>query len=157
MLEVISAPRKTLSKYTPKIISFSIAPDKIREVIGTGGKNINKIIDATNVKIDIEDSGFVTIASCDADMIEKAKSMIQNIVLDIEAGMIIDGTVVKISDFGAFVSLTPTKDGLIHLSKLSDKRVEKVEDVLKVDDNVKVEILKVDNRGKIDLKLVQKM
>ena len=157
MLEVISAPRKTLSKYAPKIISFSIAPDKIREVIGTGGKNINKIIDATNVKIDIEDSGFVTIASCDADMIEKAKSMIQNIVLDIEAGMIIDGTVVKISDFGAFVSLTPTKDGLIHISKLSDKRVEKVEDVLKVCDNVKVEILKVDNRGKIDLKLVQKM
>lgn len=157
MLEVISAPRKTLSKYAPKIISFSIAPDKIREVIGTGGKNINKIIDATNVKIDIEDSGFVTIASCDADMIDKAKSMIQNIVLDIEAGMIIDGTVVKISDFGAFVSLTPTKDGLIHISKLSDKRVEKVEDVVKVGDNVKVEILKVDNRGKIDLKLVQKM
>ncbi len=157
MLEVISEPRKSLSKYAPKIISFNIDPDKIREVIGTGGKNINKIIDATGVKIDIEDNGFVTIASCDGDMIEKAKNMIQNIVLDIEAGMILVGTVVKISDFGAFVSLTPTKDGLIHISKLSDKRVEKVEDVVKVGDNVKVEVLKVDNRGRIDLKLIQKM
>ncbi len=157
MLEVISEPRKTLSKYAPKIVSFNIDPDKIREVIGTGGKNINKIIDATNVKIDIEDNGFVTIASCDGDMIEKAKRMIQNIVLDIDAGMILDGTVVKISDFGAFVSLTPTKDGLIHISKLSDKRVEKVEDVVKVGDIVKVEVLKVDNRGRIDLKLMQKL
>lgn len=157
MLEVIPAPRKTLSNYAPKIVSFNIDPDKIREVIGTGGKNINKIIDATNVKIDIEDSGFVTIASCDADMIEKAKNMIQNIVLEIEAGMTLDGTVVKISDFGAFVSLTPTKDGLIHISKLSDKRVEKVEDILKIGDNVKVEVLKVDNRGRIDLKLIQKI
>jgi len=157
MLETIPEPRKTLSKYAPKIISFNIDPDKIREVIGTGGKNINKIIEATNVKIDIEDSGFVTIASCDTEMMEKAKHMIENIILDIASGMILDGTVVKISDFGAFVALTPSKDGLIHISKLSDKRVEKVEDIVKVGDNVKVEVLKVDNRGRIDLKLIQKI
>lgn len=157
MLATIAEPRKTISAYAPKIISFNINPDKIREVIGSGGKNINKIIDATNVKIDIEDDGFVTIASCDMDMIQKAKQMIDGIVLEIEAGMILEGTVVKLSDFGAFVSLTPTKDGLIHISKLSDKRVEKVEDVVNVGDRVKVEVLKVDNRGRVDLKLVSKL
>lgn len=157
MLATIAEPRKTISAYAPKIISFNINPDKIREVIGSGGKNINKIIDATNVKIDIEDDGFVTIASCDMDMIQKAKQMIDGIVLEIEAGMTLEGTVVKLSDFGAFVSLTPTKDGLIHISKLSDKRVEKVEDVVNVGDRVKVEVLKVDNRGRVDLKLVSKL
>ncbi len=157
MLQVISCPRQELSPYAPKIISFNIDPDKIKDVIGSGGKNINKIIEETNVKIDIEDDGFVTIAGKDSNMLNRAKEIIDNIVMEITVGLILVGKVVKTSDFGAFVSLSPTKEGLIHISKLSDKHVEKTEGVVNVGDKVKVEVIKVDNRGRIDLRLIQKL
>ena len=157
MAEAIKAPRKKLSKYAPKIISFDIDPDKIREVIGTGGKVINKIIDETGVKIDISDEGHVYIATSDEAMAEKAKQIILNIVTDPAPGMKYTGKVVKIADFGAFVELAPGKDGMIHISKLSSKRVEKVEDVVKEGDIVQVEVIKIDNKGRIDLKLIKKL
>ena len=157
MLETINAPREELSPYAPKIISFNIDPDKIKDVIGSGGKNINKIIDETNVKIDIEDDGFVTICGMDTNNLQRAKSIIESIVMEVEIGNILNGVVVRTSDFGAFVSLSPIKEGLIHISKLSDKHIDKTEDVVKVGDKVKVEVIKVDNRGRIDLKFIEKI
>ena len=156
MLAVIDKPRAELSKYAPKIISFSINPDKIKDVIGSGGKMINKIIEETGVKIDITDEGLVYIATPDSKMAEKAKQIILNIAEDLEVGKIYSGKVVKIMNFGAFVEIAPGKDGMIHISKLSNKRVEKVEDVVKVDDEVEVEVLKIDDKGRVDFKLVSK-
>ncbi len=156
MLAVIDKPRAELSKYAPKIISFSINPDKIKDVIGSGGKMINKIIEETGVKIDITDEGLVYIATPDSEMAEKAKQIILNIAEDLEVGKIYSGNVVKIMNFGAFVEIAPGKDGMIHISKLSNKRVEKVEDVVKVGDEVEVEVLKIDDKGRVDFKLVSK-
>ena len=156
MLKAIDKPRAELSKYAPKIISFSINPDKIKDVIGSGGKMINKIIEETGVKIDITDEGLVYIATPDSEMAEKAKQIILNIAEDLEVGKIYSGNVVKIMNFGAFVEIAPGKDGLIHISKLSNKRVEKVEDVVKVGDEVEVEVLKIDDKGRVDFKLVSK-
>ncbi len=156
MLAVIDKPRAELSKYAPKIISFSINPDKIKDVIGSGGKMINKIIEETGVKIDITDEGLVYIATPDSEMAEKAKQIILNIAEDLEVGKIYSGKVVKIMNFGAFVEIAPGKDGMIHISKLSNKRVEKVEDVVKVGDEVEVEVLKIDDKGRVDFKLVSK-
>ena len=157
MLEVLPEPRKELSKFAPKIISFNIDPDKIREVIGSGGKVINKIIEDTGVKIDISDEGTVFIAGIDAEQSEKAKSIIMAIAKDPEAGDEFEGPVVRILDFGAFVELAPGKDGMIHISKLSKERVEKVTDVVNVGDKVKVKVIKVDEKGRIDLKLIKKI
>ena len=157
MLEVLPEPRKELSKFAPKIISFNIDPDKIREVIGSGGKVINKIIEDTGVKIDISDEGTVFIAGIDAEQSEKAKSIIMAIAKDPEAGDEFEGPVVRILDFGAFVELAPGKDGMIHISKLAKERVEKVTDVVNVGDKVKVKVIKVDEKGRIDLKLVKKL
>ncbi len=156
MTDVLSKPRPQLSKYAPKIESFNIDPDKIREVIGSGGKVINKIIDDTGVKIDINDDGLVLIASSDIDMIEKAKKMILSIAKDPEVGDEFTGEVVRILQFGAFVEIAPGKDGMIHISKLSKERVEKVEDVVNIGDNVKVKVIKIDDKGRIDLKLIEK-
>ncbi|MCI6542762.1 MAG: polyribonucleotide nucleotidyltransferase [Firmicutes bacterium] len=156
MLSVIDKPRPELSKYAPKIITFSINPDTIKDVIGSGGKTINKIIEETGVKIDITDEGQVFIATPDSDMAEKAKNIILGIVEELEVGKIYSGKVVKIMQFGAFVEIAPGKDGMIHISKLSSKRVEKVEDVVKVGDEVEVEVIKIDNKGRVDLKLVGK-
>lgn len=156
MLAVIDKPRAELSKYAPKIISFSINPDKIKDVIGSGGKMINKIIEETGVKIDITDEGLVYIATPDSEMAEKAKQIILNIAEDLEVGKIYSGKVVKIMNFGAFVEIAPGKDGMIHISKLSNKRVEKVEDVVKVGDEVEVEVLKIDDKCRVDFKLVSK-
>ena len=156
MTDVLSKPRPQLSKYAPKIESFNIDPDKIREVIGSGGKVINKIIDDTGVKIDINDDGLVLIASPDIDMIEKAKKMILSIAKDPEVGDEFTGEVVRILQFGAFVEIAPGKDGMIHISKLSKERVEKVEDVVNIGDNVKVKVIKIDDKGRIDLKLIEK-
>ncbi len=156
MTDVISKPRPQLSKYAPKIESFNIDPDKIREVIGSGGKVINKIIDDTGVKIDINDDGLVLIASSDIDMIEKAKKMILGIAKDPEVGDEFTGEVVRILQFGAFVEIAPGKDGMIHISKLSKERVEKVEDVVNIGDTVKVKVIKIDDKGRIDLKLIEK-
>ncbi|MDD4316238.1 MAG: polyribonucleotide nucleotidyltransferase [Clostridia bacterium] len=157
MLAVLAEPRKSLSKYAPKIISFSIDPEKIKDVIGSGGKVINKIIEETGVKIDINDEGEVFIASVDETGADKAKAIIMSIVKDPEPGDIFDGKVVRILQFGAFVELTPNKDGMVHISKLSNKRVEKVEDVVNLGDMVRVEVIKVDEKSRIDLKLIQKL
>lgn len=154
LVECIEKPRKELSPYAPKIITFSINPEKIKDVIGSGGKVINKIIDETGVKIDIEDDGTVFIASVDAEMNEKAKKIILSIVEEVEIGDVYDGKVARIMTFGAFVDLGGGKEGMIHISKLSNKRVEKVEDVVKIGDSVEVEVIKVDDKGRIDLKRV---
>ena len=153
MTDVIAEPRKELSPYAPKIISFMINPDKIKDVIGTGGKMINKIIDETGVKIDISDDGMVSIAGVDSEMSQKAKDIILSITEDLEIGKTYTGTVERIMQFGAFVNLGYGKEGMIHISKLSSKRVEKVEDVVKVGDKVEVSVIKIE-KGKVDLKLV---
>ncbi len=155
MLKTLKAPRKEISKYAPKIITFQIDPDKIRDVIGTGGKVINKIIEETGVQIEIKDEGDVYIATPDTKMAERAKEIIMLIANDPKPGDKITGTVNKIAQFGAFVELVPGKDGMIHISKLSNKRVNKVEDVVKVGDKVQVEVIKVDEKGRIDLKLLK--
>lgn len=157
MLEVIPTPRKELSKYAPKIVTFKIDPDKIREVIGSGGKVINQIIDATGVKIDIEDSGDVFVSSTDSDMIEKARKMIEAIVTDFELNCEYEGTVVRTTQFGAFVEVAPGKEGMIHISKLSKEHVDKVEDVVNVGDIVLVKTIKIDERGRVDMKLIKKL
>ena len=154
MLEVLPEPRKELSPYAPKILSFTINPDKIKDVIGSGGKTINKIIDETGVKIDIEDNGLVMVASTNAEMNERAKSIILGIATDIEVGKTYTGKVVRIMQFGAFVDLGFGKDGMIHISKLSSKRVAKVEDVVNIGDQVVVECIKIDDKGRVDLKLI---
>ncbi len=158
MAECIAEPRKELSKYAPKIIRFNIDPDKIKDVIGSGGKVINKIIDETGVKIDISDDGMVFIACEDIDRAERAKAIVLAIAKDPEVGDVFEGPVVRILQFGAFVNIAPGKDGMIHISKLSDKRVEKVEDVVNIGDRVKAEVIKVMKEGdktKIDLKLLE--
>lgn len=154
MLEVIKEPRKELSPYAPKIITFNINPDKIKDVIGSGGKVINKIIEETGVKIDIEDDGRVCVAGVDAKMNDRAKEIILGIAEEVEVGKIYSATVQKIMNFGAFVSFGYNKEGMIHISKLSSKRVEKVEDVVKLGDKVEVEVIKIDDKGRIDLKLI---
>jgi polyribonucleotide nucleotidyltransferase len=153
MNEVLSEPRKELSPFAPKIISFTINPDKIKDVIGSGGKMINKIIDETGVKIDIEDDGLVMICGVDSVKSNRAKEIILSIAEDLEIGKIYTGKVVRTTNFGAFVEIGFNKEGMIHISKLSSKRVEKVEDVVKVGDQVEVEVIKIID-GKVDLKLV---
>lgn len=158
MAECIAEPKKELSKYAPKIIRFNIDPDKIKDVIGSGGKVINKIIDETGVKIDISDDGMVFIACEDIDRAERAKAIVLAIAKDPEVGDVFEGPVVRILQFGAFVNIAPGKDGMIHISKISDKRVEKVEDVVNIGDRVKAEVIKVMKEGdktKIDLKLLE--
>ena len=153
MLAVLPAPRPQLSRWAPKIISFDINPDKIGEVIGKGGKTINKIVEETGVKLDIEEDGRVFIATPDEEMAQKAKKIVMSIVEDAEVGMIYEGPVVKIlanaegKDFGARVQLSPNKDGMIHISKLSKDRVEKVTDVVNVGDNVVVQVIKISMKG----------
>ena len=137
MLETISEPRPELSKWAPKIITFSINPDKIREVIGSGGKVINKIIADTGVKIDIEDDGSVFIATPDSEAAAKARKIIEGIANGVEVGQEYTGKVVRIIPIGAFIELLPGKDGMLHISKLSNERVEKVEDVLNIGDEVR--------------------
>lgn len=151
MLSCIDKPREELSKYAPKIIVMKIKPDKIREVIGSGGKVINKIIEDTGVKIDIEDDGTVFIAAENPDKANEAKKMIEKIVKEIEVGEIYLGKVVRITEFGAFVELIEGKDGLLHISKISDKRIKKVEDVLSLGDEVLVKVMEIDKQGRVNL------
>lgn len=152
MKEALSAPRAELSKYAPRITSFMIDPEKIREVIGSGGKTINGIIaECPGVKIDIEDSGLVMVTSTDAAASDKAVQMIKDIVREVEAGEIFDGKVVKLMDFGAFVQILPGKDGMVHISQLANYRVNKVEDVVKVGDTLKVQVQEIDDQGRINL------
>ncbi len=159
MLECIPAPAANLSKYAPKIISFNIDTDKIKDVIGSGGKTINKIIDETGVKIDIDDDGRVCIATYGEDLgiAEKAKAMVMAIARDPEVGDMFISTVVRIlPKVGAFCELAPGKDGMIHISKMSEKRINSVDEVLAIGDKVKVEIIKIGEKG-IDLKLLEKL
>ena len=151
MAPVISEARKELSPYAPKIDKIQIDPQKIGDVVGKQGKVINKIIEETGVQIDIDDSGLVCVCGTDAAMIAKAIEIIHNIVTDVEAGMVFTGPVVRIMNFGAFVQLAPNKDGLIHISKLSNKRVGKVEDVVNIGDVVTVKVLEIDEKGRINL------
>ena len=157
MLETIQAPNKDLSKWAPKIISFAIDPDKIGDVIGKGGKTINKIIEDTGVKIDINEDGKVFIATADAEMANKAKAIVLSIVEDVEVGKVYEGEVVRTIEIGAFVNFAPGKDGMIHISKLSDKRVERVTDVVNIGDKVLVEVARIDDRGRVDLRLKKKL
>nr|WP_320025937.1 polyribonucleotide nucleotidyltransferase [uncultured Acetobacterium sp.] len=151
MNEEIAESRKELSPYAPRIIIFQIKPDKIRDVIGSGGKVINKIIDDTGVKIDIEDDGRIFIASVDTESGNRAKEIIENIVREIEVGEVLTGKVVRIMNFGAFVSLPGGKDGLVHISKLANERVNAVEDVVKIGDEVTVKVMEIDGQGRINL------
>ena len=153
MAPVIAKPRAELSKYAPKIETITIDPAKIGDVVGKQGKVINKIIEETGVKIDISDDGIVSVCGTDAEMIRKAIQIIESIVTDIEPGVIMTGTVVRIMNFGAFVQLAPNKDGMIHISKLSDKRVAKVEDVVNIGDEVTVKVIEVDKMGRINLSM----
>ena len=154
MLKCIPEYNKEMSKYAPKMITTTIDVDKIRDVIGSGGKVIQKIIADTGVKIDIEDDGRVFIAAVNTEAGEKALSIIKSIVSDPEPGAEYTGKVVKIMTFGAFVEIAPGKDGLIHISKLDSKRVEKVEDVVNVGDEVHVKVLEIDKMGRINLKRI---
>lgn len=151
MAPVIAEPRKELSPYAPKIDKIQIDPQKIGDVVGKQGKVINKIIEETGVQIDIDDSGLVCVCGTDADMIAKAVSIIESIVTDAEPGMLYTGPVVRLMNFGAFVQLAPNKDGLIHISKLANRRVGKVEDVVNVGDIVTVKVLEIDEKGRINL------
>ncbi|MCL6603040.1 MAG: polyribonucleotide nucleotidyltransferase [Paenibacillus sp.] len=151
MLESISEPRPNLSKYAPKIIIININPDKIRDVIGAGGKIINKIIEETGVKIDIEQDGRVFIGSSNEEMIQKARTIIEGIVREVQVGEIYVGTVRRIEKFGAFVELIPGKDGLVHISQLSTERVAKVEDVVAIGDTITVKVTEIDPQGRVNL------
>ncbi|MEK3905167.1 MULTISPECIES: polyribonucleotide nucleotidyltransferase [unclassified Paenibacillus] len=151
MNEAIAAPRPSLSKYAPKIIIININPDKIRDVIGAGGKIINKIIEETGVKIDIEQDGRVFIGSSDEAMIQKARGIIEGIVKEVVVGEIYVGTVRRIEKFGAFVELIPGKDGLVHISQLSTERVAKVEDVVAIGDTITVKVTEIDQQGRVNL------
>ena len=151
MNEVLDKPRAELSPYAPKIICFTIHPDKIREVIGPGGKMINKIIAETGVKIDIDDDGKVFIVTPDADASKRAKKMIMDIARDIEVGDVFNGKVTRIMQFGAFVELAPGKEGMVHISKLANKRVAKVEDVVNVGDMLTVKVSEIDRQNRINV------
>ena len=151
MLKAIPEPRKEISKYAPKITTITIDPDKIKDVIGSGGKTINKIIDETGVKIDIEDDGRVFIAAQDTEAAQKAIAMIENITMEFEVGKIYDGRVVRIMNFGAFVEVAPGKEGMVHISKLDKKRVEKVEDVVAIGDPIKVKVIEIDDQGRVNM------
>lgn len=151
MLEVMSAPRTNLSKYAPKILTLRINPDKIRDVIGAGGKIINKIIEETGVKIDIEQDGMVFIASSNEEMNQKAKAIIEGIVKEVVIGEIYLGTVKRIEKFGVFVEILPNKDGLVHISQLSTERVAKCEDVVKIGDQITVKVTEIDQQGRVNL------
>ena len=151
MLEVLPAPRPSLSKYAPKIIHFFINPEKIGEVVGPRGKMINKIIEETGVKIDIEDDGSVFIATSDDAAAKKARSIIEGIVRELKVGDVFTGKVARIMSFGAFVEYAPGKDGMIHISKLANGRVEKVEDVVKIGDELECKVAEIDAQGRINL------
>ncbi|MCD8018273.1 MAG: polyribonucleotide nucleotidyltransferase [Clostridiales bacterium] len=157
MEPVIAQPRPEVGEYAPKIKQMWVEPDKISEIIGKQGKTINGIIDETGVKIDINDDGRVDICSVDQAMIEKAMELIHLIVDPVQVGAIYEGEVVRIMNFGAFVQLAPNKDGLIHISKLSRQRVEKVEDVVNIGDKVRVKVLEIDKMGRINLALREKL
>jgi len=151
MLAVIDKPRADLSPYAPRMITFEIDPDKIRDVIGPGGKMIRKIIEETGVDIDIEDDGRVFITSVDKVAGEKARAIIERLTSDVEIGKTYLGKVVRLMNFGAFVEILPGKEGLVHISQLDKDRVVKVEDVVQVGDEILVKVIEIDKLGRINL------
>lgn len=153
MLSVLSGPREALSPYAPRIEKIKINPDKIGAVIGKGGETINKITSETGAEIDIKDDGLITVASANAESIEKALEWIRSLTVEPEVGTTYEGTVVSIKEFGAFVNIMPGIDGMVHISKLSDQRVEKVTDVLKEGQKVRVKLMEIDDRGRLSLSL----
>ena len=157
MSKTIKTPKNTLSKFAPKITTFKINPDKIKDVIGSGGKTINKIISETGVKIDISDEGLVQVATNDETRAKMAVDMIKNIVAEVEVGATYEGVVTRIAPFGAFVELMKGREGMIHISKLSAEHVAKVEDVVVKGDKVRVIVLKIDEKKRIDLKLISNL
>ncbi|WP_461200473.1 polyribonucleotide nucleotidyltransferase [Anoxybacillus sp. TBDG-1] len=151
MMQTISEPRKELSRYAPKILTMQINPDKIRDVIGPSGKQINKIIEETGVKIDIEQDGTIFISSVNEEMNQKAKKIIEDIVREVEVGQVYLGKVKRIEKFGAFVELFSGKDGLVHISELAEERVGKVEDVVSIGDEILVKVTEIDKQGRVNL------
>lgn len=151
MMSTINTPRESLSKYAPKILTMAINPDKIRDVIGPSGKHINKIIEETGVKIDIEQDGTVFIASTNEEMNQKAKNIIEDIVREVVVGEVYLGKVKRIEKFGAFVEIFNGKDGLVHISELAEERVGKVEDVVKIGDELSVKVVEIDKQGRVNL------
>ena len=151
MLEDLPQPNEQLSPYAPRIMTMQIDVDQIRTVIGKGGETINRIIDQTGVKIDIEDDGTVFIASPDGASLAAAREEIEMLLKVPEPGEIYEGKVTRIMNFGAFVEILPGKEGLIHISKIAKERIDKVEDVLQVGDVVKVKVTEIDDQGRINL------
>ncbi|GIO18423.1 polyribonucleotide nucleotidyltransferase [Oceanobacillus oncorhynchi subsp. incaldanensis] len=151
MLQTIQEPKDELSEYAPKILTMSINPDKIRDVIGPSGKQINQIIDETGVKIDIEQDGNVFISSTDSEMNQKAKKIIEDLVREVEVGQLYLGTVKRIEKFGAFVELFKGKDGLVHISELAEERTNKVEDAVSIGDQIMVKVKEIDRQGRVNL------
>ncbi len=153
MQKVISQPRAEMSEFAPRLLTMKIHPDKIREVIGKGGSTIQAITKETGTQIDIQDDGTIVIASVNAAAAKAAKDRIEQITSDVEPGRIYEGRVAKLMDFGAFVTIAPGKDGLVHVSQISHERVEKVSDKLKEGEIVKVKVLEVDKQGRIRLSM----
>ncbi len=153
MAKVISTARSEMSEFAPRLLTIKIHPDKIREVIGKGGATIRSITEETGTTIDITDDGNVVIASVNREAAEAARKRIEQIVSDVEPGRIYEGKVAKLMDFGAFVTIMPGKDGLVHVSQISSERVEKVSDKLKEGDIVKVGVLEVDKQGRLRLSM----
>ena len=153
MAKTIAEPRAQVGKYAPKIIQMNIDPAKIGEVVGQRGKTINAIIEKTGVKIDITDEGSVSICGVDADSMEQARKMIATIVTDFEAGMVLEGDVVSIKEFGAFIEFAPGKEGMVHISKIAEQRIDHVEDVLSIGDHVKVVCLGKDKMGRLSFSI----
>jgi polyribonucleotide nucleotidyltransferase len=151
MAKAISIPRESLSKYAPLIQTMKINPDKIRDVIGSGGKTIRSIVESTGVKIDIEDDGTVLIASPDQDAAARAIAIIEGLTAEAEVGKVYAGVVKRVVDFGAFVEILPNVEGLVHISQLEHRRVENVSDVVREGDEVKVRVLDIDRQGRIRL------
>jgi len=153
MNKVLDTPRGEMSEYAPRLFTMRVHPDKIRDVIGKGGSTIRQITEATGTTIDIADDGTITIASANKDAADEARRQIEQITADVEVGKIYEGTVQKIMNFGAFVQILPGKDGLVHISQISDQRVENVTDALSEGQKVKVQVLEVDKQGRIRLSM----
>jgi len=151
MLETLTEPRADISLYAPRITTVKVKPEKVRDVIGSGGKNIRQIVSETGVTIDVEDDGTVTIASADADAAARAVAMVRWLTEEAEIGRIYTGTVKKVVDFGAFVEILPGTEGLVHISQLAKNRVNKVTDVVNEGDEIMVKVIEIDKQGKIRL------
>ena len=151
MLDELAAPRPKLSKWAPRILSLQVDPDKIRIIIGPGGKTINGIVERTGVKIDIDDDGLIYIAAPDMESAEKGLAEVELLIKEVEVGETYTGKVMRIMNFGAFIEVLPGKEGLLHISKMAKQRVEKVEDVMNIGDEVTVKVTEIDGQGRINL------